>query len=283
MRLTGGRLFCFFFAMLERVPSHFIHPILGEPAAAGGGRPPGFDGSVVPVGDCDGGVGRGGGGVLGPLAAGLEAVRRVAFEMPRGATSVLLGGLAPFLLRDRRVALFVVDGANRFDGYAFSGEARRWGVREDVLDRVFVSRAFTIHQLAAVTATMLPMAGGEGVGGGSEAVVAVLGLDHLFREESLRAVERARVLGGVMGDLGRFPGRALVTFEAPSVGEHWWRPMLEFGEVTYRVEWSEGEGWMVRGAGKAPALGGPAGEGLELGGGPGGMGSRRNHYQRRRW
>jgi len=165
-------------------------------------------------------------------------------EASRRATPVVLGALAPlFLEGDRR--LYVADGANCFDPYAFSHEARRRGVGEDVLDRVFVTRCFTIHQLAAVTAELMPPLLGEN----PPAAMAVLGLDHLFLEESLRAAERSRVLARVMADLAGLRGggaRLLVTHEAPPRGQGWWRPMLEFGDVRARAIRRDDGDWKMR-------------------------------------
>lgn len=152
---------------------------------------------------------------------------------PRRATSTVLGRLAPLFLPGDR-CLHVVDGANSFDPYAFAQEARRRGLRDDVLDRVFVTRCFTIHQLAAVTRGMLlPLLHGDG-----EPAITVLGLDHLFLEETLRVSERGLVLGGVMRDLDglRAGGaRLLVTHEAPPRAQAFWRPMLEFGDMRARM------------------------------------------------
>jgi hypothetical protein len=149
------------------------------------------------------------------------------------APSYLLGG-----------KLYVVDAANGFDPYAFSGEARRRGVREGVLDRVLVSRCFTIHQLAAVVEELVVAAVRED----REAVVGVLGMDHLFLEESLRAAERGRVLRRVMDrleGLRRGGVRLFVTHEAVPPGEPLWRPLRLFGDVRLRVRPGGNEQWKL--------------------------------------
>ncbi len=157
----------------------------------------------------------------------------LSLEMPRRAASAVLGGLARAFLHERE--LYCVDGANVFDPYAFSQAARVRGLSgERILDRVFVTRTFTIHQLQAVVEEMLPPRGGEASG----PVVAMLGLDHLFREETLRAAERGRVLAAVMArlrGLERTDTRLLVTYERPPPRERFWRPMLEFGTVRSAV------------------------------------------------
>lgn len=159
-------------------------------------------------------------------------------EAPRRATTPLLAGLAPLALEGR--PLYCVDGANRFDPYAFSLHARRWGVEpEAVLDRVFVTRAFTIHQLQAVVEEMLPPLGARW----PAPVVAVLGLDELFREESLAVAERRLVLGAVAQGLRalRTDGmRLVVTHAAVPGGERWWEPLRRLGDVHCRAAGGEG-------------------------------------------
>lgn len=62
------------------------------------------------------------------------------------------------LLRGMPIAL--VDGTNRFDLYAVADVVRRLGTRgatpEDLLRRIFVSRAFTCYQMEAVLTERLP-------------------------------------------------------------------------------------------------------------------------------
>ncbi len=170
-----------------------------------------------------------------------QAGGSLSLEMPRRASSAVLGGLARAFLHERE--LYCVDGANVFDPYAFGQAARMRGLSgEHILDRVFVTRAFTIHQLQAVVEEMLPPRGGEADG----PVVAMLGLDHLFREETLRAAERGRVLAEVMKrlrGLERTGTRLLVTYERPPPRERFWKPMLEFGAVrgTVRAGTAKGE------------------------------------------
>jgi hypothetical protein len=158
----------------------------------------------------------------------------LAVVAPRHAGGAVLGALAGGVLRDQR--LYCVDAGNAFDPYAFSGQARAAGIDANaVLDRVFVTRCFTIHQLEAVVEEMLPAAVATGPG----AMVAVLGLDHLFREESLRAAERGRVLGRVVERLDGMAtagGRLVVTHEEPPRREAWWGPLRGLADVTARVE-----------------------------------------------
>jgi hypothetical protein len=121
--------------------------------------------------------------------------------------------------------------------------ARRRGVDASaVLEQVFVTRTFTIHQLEAVVADMLvPLFQHE-----PRPLVAVLGLEHLFLEESLTLTERRQVLQRIVANLQimRHRGlRLLITHEPPPPGQGraWWRPLISrLGEVRGVVHELEG-------------------------------------------
>lgn len=71
-----------------------------------------------------------------------------------------LAAAAQVLLNGIPVAL--VDGTNHFDVYYIAEFARRWGAQwnarpEDLLDNIFVSRAFTCYQMEAVVTERLPL------------------------------------------------------------------------------------------------------------------------------
>lgn len=170
-----------------------------------------------------------------PLAPGL-----MALEVPRAWSSSVLGGLAPQVMgqggRDAR-PLYCADGANCFDPYAFGTAARRRGHdATEILDRVFVTRAFTIHQLEAVAAGMLaPLAHDpRHQSAACRPLVVVLGIEHLFLEQSLPRAERQRVLGRVLGHLRAMVDAgltAIATHEPPRTDARaaepaWWMPAI---------------------------------------------------------
>ena len=150
----------------------------------------------------------------------------LALQVSRAWTSEVLGGLAPGLLAAGS-SLFCVDGGNSFDPYAFSTFARRAAREErDLLRRVRVTRAFTIHQLEAAAREMLePLAALR-----PRPFVALLGLDHLFLEETLPLAERRRVLARVLASLHRMreAGLSIVaTHDPPLDGRGWWKPLVD--------------------------------------------------------
>lgn len=155
----------------------------------------------------------------------------LTLEVARSWTSEVLGGLAPLVLGEGRT-LYCADGANCFDPYAFSLHARQRGFDPSVtLDRVFLTRCFTIHQLEAVAGEMLrPLARLD-----PPPLVAVLGLDHLFLEETLPLGERRQVLGRVLGHIAAMRAEGamvLVTHDPPRAGRGWWRSMVrQVGDV----------------------------------------------------
>lgn len=147
----------------------------------------------------------------------------LTLEIGRVHVPEVLGSLGRLILTD--CSVYCVDAGNCFSPYAFSIQAKRHGVLpRDVLDRVWVTRTFTIHQLAAVTSTMLaPLAAHTPM-----PILAVLGLDHLFLEESLRLAERKQVLADVLADLEHAQSlglRLLITYDPPE-GNAWWQPII---------------------------------------------------------
>lgn len=178
-------------------------------------------------------------------------------EATRGLAPEVLGGLAPMLLGGGR-RLFCADGANSFDPYVFSIQARSRGMNAaEVLRRIFLTRAFTIHQLEAVAEQMLPPLAREP----DRPVVAILGLEHLFLEESLPLGERRQLLGRVLEMLAalRTEGMSLLlTHAPPERGRDWWQPMIaRVGDARLRVL-PEGRSTGAA-AGRLPNRGSPIG------------------------
>lgn len=99
-----------------------------------------------------------------------------------------------------------VDGANTFDPYAVARLARRAGRNpRELLERVFVSRAFTCHQLHALVVSRLPRAVSELPADG---VVAV-GLAATFHDDEVPAPEAAALFGEVVRGLERLAARGV--------------------------------------------------------------------------
>lgn len=170
------------------------------------------------------------------LAPGL-----MTLEVPRAWSSSVLGGLAPQVMEQdgggHGRLLYCADGANCFDPYAFGTAARRRGHDANaILERVFVTRAFTIHQLEAVAAEMLaPLAHDRGQQTAAcRPLVVVLGIEHLFLEQSLPRAERQRVLDRVLGHLRAMVDAgltAIATHEPPRTDARatepaWWMPAI---------------------------------------------------------
>ncbi|MEW6512038.1 MAG: hypothetical protein AB1428_13895 [Bacteroidota bacterium] len=114
------------------------------------------------------------------------------------AAHVLLGGLPVTL----------VDGTNRFDAYYLAEFARRHAgaapggrriTPEDLLDRIFVSRAFTCYQMEAVITERLP----EFVRRSGSPVVVVFGLLDTFYDEQAPLFEVRAGLRRVVDALRR--------------------------------------------------------------------------------
>lgn len=173
------------------------------------------------------------------LPEGRES-RLVCLEVPSPHLKALHRGLA-VLTVGRRQGVCVLDGVNRFDPYPFAALARRMGA--DIgppLDRVRVSRAFTIHQLREAVDRLLPPLLEEA----SPPLAVVLGLEHLFLEESLPLWERRHVLDAILRRLGALRGAGLsilATHEPVGVGDGWWlEPMRRAATGVGRLEEREG-------------------------------------------
>ncbi|MBI4590152.1 MAG: hypothetical protein HY725_15065 [Candidatus Rokubacteria bacterium] len=130
---------------------------------------------------------------------GLVLLQGVPFVMRLGLTIAVRWLLAG----DR---LCWVDGVNAFDPYAIARLAKRAGRNpKDLLERVYVSRAFTCHQLHALVVGRLPRAVRELPADG---VVAV-GLGATFHDHEVPAPEAAALFGEVVQGLERLTVRGV--------------------------------------------------------------------------
>jgi hypothetical protein len=117
---------------------------------------------------------------------------------PRQVVPQIMTMLATLALRGRVV---VVDGGNRFDGYALARELRRHTPQvQDALKRILLSRAFTCYQTMALLAK-LPVDGTP---------VVVLDLLATFRDENVNWGKRQRLLGSSLDFLKRISASAPV-------------------------------------------------------------------------
>ena len=117
---------------------------------------------------------------------------------PRQVVPQMMTMLATLALRGRVV---VVDGGNRFDGYALARELRRHTTQvQDALKRILLSRAFTCYQTMALLAK-LPVDGTP---------VVVLDLLATFRDENVNWGKRQRLLGNSLDFLKRISESAPV-------------------------------------------------------------------------
>lgn len=118
------------------------------------------------------------------------APRQTAAQMMTMLASLALGG-----------RVVVVDGGNRFDGYALARELRRRTAQvQDALNRILLSRAFTCYQTMALLAK-LPVDGTP---------VVVLDLLATFRDENVAWSKRQRLLENSLNLLKRISAGAPV-------------------------------------------------------------------------
>ena len=125
--------------------------------------------------------------------AGLILLQGVPFVMRLGLTMAVRSLLAG-------ARLCWVDGVNAFDPYAVARLAKRAGRSpKELLARVYVSRAFTCHQLHALVVGRLPRAVSELPADG---VVAV-GLGATFHDDEVPVAEATALFDEVVRGLER--------------------------------------------------------------------------------
>ncbi|HEY7676154.1 MAG TPA: hypothetical protein VIG69_03700 [Candidatus Methylomirabilis sp.] len=97
-----------------------------------------------------------------------------------------------------------LDGANAFDPYIPARMAREAGLDpRPVLDRLFVSRAFTCHQLETLMVDRLDAA----IRARRPGLVVVSGWSHLFHDENVPFREALRLLEATAGSVRRLAAR----------------------------------------------------------------------------
>lgn len=103
----------------------------------------------------------------------------------------------------RRMPVVFLDGGNSFDPYLISKLARRTGFRpEDLLSRMYISRAFTCHQMQALVVDRL-----EGAFQKYSTTIAIVsGLLDTFFDQDVPFNEAYALLQTVMAEFVRLAG-----------------------------------------------------------------------------
>lgn len=178
--------------------------------------------------------------VSGPVGDSLRGPSFVGLELAGRDMAMVLTGVARLLVGNR--VIYCADGCNRFDPYRFSQWARRSGLDPgEVLGRVYISRAFTIHQMAALATEEFPRLVGNGT---DPPLLVILGLEELFLDEQISRFERehhfCRTLRA-LEKLRRCGGSLLVTVGSDGDRERrgrampWIRRLARSAEVMARL------------------------------------------------
>lgn len=131
--------------------------------------------------------------------------RPLALAVPPGRTGSLLAALGPALADG--LALYCLDGGNAFDPLRLAAQLRRAGIPPAPIlaERLFVSRAFTCHQLAgAVTQLLAPLAEQE-----PRPLAMILGVERLFLDEDISFFERRHLFGRILENARALARRGL--------------------------------------------------------------------------
>jgi hypothetical protein len=133
-----------------------------------------------------------------PATDPMPCLPTVALGLPGQQTGRLLADCMPLLRQGRNI--YCLDGGNVFDPYQLAELARTAGLEPgQVLDRVFVSRAYTCHQLAEAADILLaPLADPDQRKTPLEPLVIILGIDRLFLDEDLALYERRHLYRRVL-------------------------------------------------------------------------------------
>lgn len=123
--------------------------------------------------------------LTGPIGGSLRGPSFIALQVSPRDMAMVLAGVARLLAGER--VIYCADGCNRFDAYRFSHWARCMGLDpREILSRVYLSRAFTVHQLAALATREFPRLPTKP----TPPLVVVLGLESLFLDEQIPRFER---------------------------------------------------------------------------------------------
>ncbi|MBI1783817.1 hypothetical protein HYR69_01615 [Candidatus Sumerlaeota bacterium] len=125
----------------------------------------------------------------GEPARGREACAEkplLALAIPEGRSGPLLAALGPMLLAGEKV--YCLDGGNIFNPYRLALWLRQRGCAPEPIlaERLFVSRAFTCHQLAGAVETLLAPLAAEA----DPPAALILGIEQLFLDEDIPFFER---------------------------------------------------------------------------------------------
>jgi hypothetical protein len=141
----------------------------------------------------------------GSARAGLSLLAGPPFILDLGTT------LAGQAILSGRTVLYV-DGANSFDPYILSALARDAGQPpKAVMQRLYLTRAFTCHQLETLIVERLPSA----ISHYRPGLVVISGWSHLFHDENVPAREAFRLLQNTTRRL-----RALAEAGQPILATH---------------------------------------------------------------
>lgn len=195
--------------------------------------------------------------VTGPVGESLRGPCFVGLELSPREMPMVLAGVARLLVGER--VIYCADGCNRFDPYRFSHWARRCGLDPgEVLSRVFLSRAFTIHQLTALAVEEFPRL----ARGAQPPLLVLLGMEELFLDEQIPRFERehhfARTLRALEG-LRRRGGSLLATVgggEDPDRRQRalpWIRRLGQSAEIMARLRSMAGGNLVFERMGRHPA------------------------------
>lgn len=134
--------------------------------------------------------------VRGELAAHQPEQEALTLAVPSRQTGNLIAALAPAFARG--LQLYCLDGGNVFDPLPLAAQLRSIGVNAAPIlaSRIFVSRAFTCHQLAgSVTDLLAPLAHRA-----QPPLAMILGIERMFLDEDIPLFERKHLFGRILSE-----------------------------------------------------------------------------------